>query len=87
MYLNPWPFVPSSCRILANKQILLYLFVLLYLLSWLLGSGLVFAALVFLLICSLVVLSVAAGRTLKRAAKSHSWGSLANDSLDASKAD
>jgi hypothetical protein len=71
---------------LANKQILVYLLVLIYILSWLVGCGLVTASLVLLLLAGLLLLAVASLRAFKRMAKGHNWDQLPDDTLDTSKA-
>jgi hypothetical protein len=76
-----------SLRIFANKQILLYLLLLVYLMSWFLGSGLLFAALVLLMLASLLVLGMAAAGRLKSVAKGQGLAFLPEETLDSSKAD
>lgn len=67
-----------SLRILANKQVLVYLIGLLYILSLVLGSGLVFALFVLLVLGGGLVICVTGCRALKRAAKDNAAAGLSS---------
>ncbi len=55
--------------------------------SWFLGSGLLFAAVVLLMLASLLVIGMAAARRLKSVAKGQGLAFLPEETLDSSKAD